>query len=71
MQFFVTLKRFYFEGMWRQKLQTNIDYPVTNFDMRTFTENKVDPGRVFYNLYAVSNHTGGLDGGHCKYRLHI
>ncbi|PIK56391.1 putative ubiquitin carboxyl-terminal hydrolase 8 [Apostichopus japonicus] len=60
----IHLKRFYFEGMWRQKLQTNIDYPVTNFDMRMFTENKVDPGRVFYNLYAVSNHTGGLDGGH-------
>ncbi|XP_071942708.1 ubiquitin carboxyl-terminal hydrolase 8-like [Antedon mediterranea] len=65
----IHLKRFYFEGRWRQKLQTNVDFPLTDLDLLPLT---VGPKtRKSYFLYGVSCHTGGLDGGHytamCKH----
>ncbi|XP_033105688.1 ubiquitin carboxyl-terminal hydrolase 8-like isoform X2 [Anneissia japonica] len=58
----IHLKRFYFEGRWRQKLQTNIDFPLTGLDLIPHT---VGPKvNCSYFLYGVSSHTGGLDGGH-------
>ncbi|XP_043942308.1 ubiquitin carboxyl-terminal hydrolase 8 [Protopterus annectens] len=59
----VHLKRFSYEGRWRQKLQTFVDFPLENLDISQFV---IGPKSNFkkYNLYAVSNHYGGLDGGH-------
>ncbi|XP_041031112.1 ubiquitin carboxyl-terminal hydrolase 8 isoform X3 [Carcharodon carcharias] len=59
----VHLKRFSYEGRWKQKLQTNVDFPLENLDLSNYIigpRNNVKR----YNLFAVSNHYGGLDGGH-------
>ncbi|XP_026878583.2 ubiquitin carboxyl-terminal hydrolase 8 [Electrophorus electricus] len=59
----VHLKRFWYEGRWKQKLQTSVDFPLENLDLLQYV---IGPKNNLkrYNLYAVSNHYGGLDGGH-------
>ncbi|XP_072421519.1 ubiquitin carboxyl-terminal hydrolase 8 isoform X1 [Chiloscyllium punctatum] len=59
----VHLKRFSYEGRWKQKLQTNVDFPLENLDLFSYL---IGPRSNVkrYNLFAVSNHYGGLDGGH-------
>ncbi|MED6268382.1 hypothetical protein CHARACLAT_021848 [Characodon lateralis] len=59
----VHLKRFSYEGRWKQKLQTSVDFPLDNLDLAQYV---IGPKQNLrrYNLYGVSNHYGGLDGGH-------
>uniref|UniRef100_A0A3P9MNP3 Ubiquitin carboxyl-terminal hydrolase 8 n=1 Tax=Oryzias latipes TaxID=8090 RepID=A0A3P9MNP3_ORYLA len=59
----VHLKRFSYEGRWKQKLQTTVDFPLDNLDL---TQYVIGPKQTLkrYYLYGVSNHYGGLDGGH-------
>ncbi|XP_066270797.1 ubiquitin carboxyl-terminal hydrolase 8-like isoform X2 [Branchiostoma lanceolatum] len=58
----IHLKRFKYEGVWRQKLNTNVDFPLSSLDMRTFI---VGPKpQPHYKLFAVSNHYGTMEGGH-------
>ncbi|KAM9409487.1 ubiquitin carboxyl-terminal hydrolase 8 [Pholidichthys leucotaenia] len=68
----VHLKRFSYEGRWKQKLQTSVDFSLDCLDL---TQYVIGPKQRLnkYNLYGVSNHYGGLDGGHytayCKNAL--
>lgn len=59
----VHLKRFSYEGRWKQKLQTYVDFPLDTLDLAQYV---IGPKQNLkrYNLYGVSNHYGGLDGGH-------
>ncbi|XP_051919674.1 ubiquitin carboxyl-terminal hydrolase 8 [Hippocampus zosterae] len=59
----VHLKRFSYEGRWKQKLQTSVDFPLDALDL---TQYVIGPKQNLkrYNLFGVSNHYGGLDGGH-------
>ncbi|CAH6787932.1 ubiquitin carboxyl-terminal hydrolase 8 [Phodopus roborovskii] len=59
----VHLKRFSYDGRWKQKLQTSVDFPLENLDL---TQYVIGPKNSLkkYNLFSVSNHYGGLDGGH-------
>ncbi|TRZ01985.1 hypothetical protein DNTS_024159 [Danionella cerebrum] len=59
----VHFKRFKYEGRWREKLQTLVDFPLDNLDLSQYV---IGPKTNLkkYNLYAVSNHYGGMDGGH-------
>ncbi|KAM9366521.1 ubiquitin carboxyl-terminal hydrolase 8 [Symphorus nematophorus] len=59
----VHLKRFSYEGRWKQKLQTSVDFPLDSLDLAQYV---IGPKQNLkrYNLYGVSNHYGGLDGGH-------
>ncbi|KAJ1180428.1 hypothetical protein NDU88_005649 [Pleurodeles waltl] len=58
----VHFKRFSFEGRWKQKLQTFVDFPLECLDLSQYV---IGPkNNLKYNLFAVSNHYGGLDGGH-------
>ncbi|XP_043120214.1 ubiquitin carboxyl-terminal hydrolase 8 isoform X2 [Puntigrus tetrazona] len=59
----VHLKRFKYDGRWREKLQTLVDFPLDNLDL---TQYVIGPKQNLkkYHLYAVSNHYGGMDGGH-------
>ncbi|XP_018432214.1 PREDICTED: ubiquitin carboxyl-terminal hydrolase 8 [Nanorana parkeri] len=67
----VHLKRFSYEGRWKQKLQTCVDFPLECLDLSQYV---IGP-KTFkkYSLFGVSNHYGGLDGGHytayCKNAL--
>ncbi|XP_033841814.1 ubiquitin carboxyl-terminal hydrolase 8 [Periophthalmus magnuspinnatus] len=59
----VHLKRFSYEGRWKQKLQTSVDFPLDCLDLSQYV---IGPKQSLkkYNVYGVSNHYGGLDGGH-------
>ncbi|NP_001080551.1 ubiquitin specific peptidase 8 L homeolog [Xenopus laevis] len=67
----VHLKRFSFEGRWRQKLQAYVDFPLESLDLSPYVIGPKSSKK--YNLFGVSNHYGGLDGGHytayCKNAL--
>ncbi|KAL0485657.1 ubiquitin carboxyl-terminal hydrolase [Acrasis kona] len=61
----VHLKRFQFTRISRDKLETSIDYPIQGLDLTNHLQHNLEgnPNRV-YDLFAVSNHYGGLGGGH-------
>lgn len=56
----IHLKRFSFDGMWREKLQTFVDFP-TDLELHSFVEYHKNPK---YKLYGILNHYGTLEGGH-------
>lgn len=75
----IHLKRFSLDGRWRQKLQTTVDFPLSdlNVDCTNVLPQSAYGGqthRLSYNLCAVVNHYGHLDGGHytafCKLDNH-
>ncbi|XP_052744434.1 ubiquitin carboxyl-terminal hydrolase 8 isoform X1 [Bicyclus anynana] len=63
----IHFKRFYVDpkeymcNAYRKK-QTYIDFPLEDLDMRQFSLQC--PENQIYNLYAVSNHYGSMEGGH-------
>ncbi|XP_057701493.1 ubiquitin carboxyl-terminal hydrolase 4 isoform X2 [Corythoichthys intestinalis] len=59
----VHLKRFSYNRCLRDKLDTVVDFPIKDLDMSEFLS---DPkaGPHTYDLVAVSNHYGGMGGGH-------
>uniref|UniRef100_A0A665UW35 Ubiquitin carboxyl-terminal hydrolase 4 n=1 Tax=Echeneis naucrates TaxID=173247 RepID=A0A665UW35_ECHNA len=61
----VHLKRFSYNRCWRDKLDTVVDFPIRDLNMSEFVcDPKASP--YIYDLIAVSNHYGGMGGGHCK-----
>ena len=58
------LKRFSYNRYWRDKLDTLINFPLTGFDLTEACLNKEDNEKAVYDLHAISNHFGGLGGGH-------
>jgi len=57
------LKRFSYNHLWRDKISTFVDFPVEGLDIKHWVFNKEEKNTV-YDLFAVSNHFGGLGGGH-------
>jgi ubiquitin C-terminal hydrolase len=62
----IHLKRFSYNRVFRDKIDTLVEVPLTDLDLSgylTDDNNKTTISK--YNLIAVSNHYGGLGGGHC------
>eukprot|EP00041_Stephanoeca_diplocostata_P030259 m.910458 g.910458 ORF g.910458 m.910458 type:complete len:1322 (+) comp23723_c0_seq3:81-4046(+) len=59
----IHLKRFYFEGPFRSKIDTLVKFPMGNLNMAEHCKGTAT-GSSQYNLFAVSNHFGNLEGGH-------
>uniref|UniRef100_A0A8C4XXS7 Ubiquitin carboxyl-terminal hydrolase n=1 Tax=Gopherus evgoodei TaxID=1825980 RepID=A0A8C4XXS7_9SAUR len=59
----VHLKRFSYSRYMRDKLDTLVGFPINDLDMSEFLINP-NAGPCRYNLIAVSNHYGGMGGGH-------
>jgi len=59
----IHLKRFSFSKFFRDKIDTFVDFPLEGLDMGPVTIGPKDKPTVF-DLIAVSNHYGGLGGGH-------
>ncbi|VDM37864.1 unnamed protein product [Toxocara canis] len=59
----VHLKRFHFTRWSREKIDLPVEFPLSGLDL---TGRVVDTrcGKFVYDLIAVSNHAGGLGGGH-------
>lgn len=69
----VHLKRFNFSKYSRDKITTTVNFPLTSLDISKFKA-KESLGHnsssdrhnyAVYDLFAVSNHSGGMGGGHC------
>uniref|UniRef100_A0A3B3ZK35 Ubiquitin carboxyl-terminal hydrolase n=1 Tax=Periophthalmus magnuspinnatus TaxID=409849 RepID=A0A3B3ZK35_9GOBI len=59
----VHLKRFSYSRYMRDKLDSLVDFPLRDLDMSEFLINP-NAGPCVYDLIAVSNHYGGMGGGH-------
>lgn len=60
----IHLKRFSYSRFWRDKLDTLVDFPITNLDMGEYLLHNPNNESKLYDLIAVANHYGGLGGGH-------
>jgi ubiquitin carboxyl-terminal hydrolase 4/11/15 len=59
----IHLKRFKSRGMWNEKLNSFVDFPVSGLDLSEYALGAQQHAPI-YDLYAVSNHYGGMGGGH-------
>ncbi|ORX87301.1 cysteine proteinase [Anaeromyces robustus] len=60
----IHLKRFYFQGPFRDKITKSINFPLKNLDLSKYTFSFDFNKHFRYNLFAISNHYGTLSGGH-------
>ncbi|KAK4400238.1 Ubiquitin carboxyl-terminal hydrolase 10 [Sesamum angolense] len=59
------LKRFSYSRWLKNKLDTLVNFPIHNLDLSKYVKSKdASEGSHVYELYAISNHYGGLGGGH-------
>lgn len=59
------LKRFSYSRWLKNKLDTFVNFPTRNLDLSNYVKsNEASEGSHVYELYAISNHYGGLGGGH-------
>ncbi|KAL6979385.1 ubiquitinyl hydrolase 1 [Sarracenia purpurea var. burkii] len=59
------LKRFSYSRYLKNKLDTFVNFPIHNLDLSKYVKCKDQFGQShIYELYAISNHYGGLGGGH-------
>ncbi|TPX77781.1 hypothetical protein CcCBS67573_g00939 [Chytriomyces confervae] len=67
----VHLKRFYYQGPFKSKIDTYVDFPLASMDLGKYLA--ASGGRSdsnVYDLYAVSNHAGTLGNGHYTATVH-
>ncbi|GAB4857168.1 hypothetical protein Ancab_015078 [Ancistrocladus abbreviatus] len=60
----IHLKRFSYSRFLKSKLETYVDFPISDLDLSGFVSHKAGTSSGQYMLYAVSNHYGGMGGGH-------
>jgi ubiquitin C-terminal hydrolase len=72
----IHIKRFNYTAYSRGKVNTDVQYPLTGLDLSpyiskdvTVTEGHVSSVPPIYDLVGISNHSGGLSGGH--YTAHV
>ncbi|CAK9137481.1 unnamed protein product [Ilex paraguariensis] len=65
----IHLKRFSYSRSMKHKLETFINFPIHDFDLTNYVANKNNSRRQLYELYALTNHYGGMGSGH--YTAHI
>lgn len=53
----------------KHKLETFVNFPIHDFDLTNYVANKNNSKRQLYELYALTNHYGGMGSGH--YTAHI
>lgn len=59
----VQLKRFQFTRQTRRKLNTKVDFPLTELDLQPYMAAGA-PNMGVYDLYGTVHHVGALGGGH-------
>ena len=67
----IHLKRFSYNRYFKNKLETFVDFPVDELDFSTYIAHKNSEFSNRYMLYAISNHYGGLGGGHYTASIHV
>ncbi|AEE31532.1 ubiquitin-specific protease 11 [Arabidopsis thaliana] len=57
------LKRFTYSRYFKNKIDTLVNFHIHDLDLSKYVKNE-DGQSYLYELYAISNHYGGLGGGH-------
>jgi ubiquitin C-terminal hydrolase len=60
----IHLKRFSYSRYTKNKLETSVDFPIHDLDLSRYIRDRSGQMSNHYQLYAVSNHYGGMGGGH-------
>jgi len=62
----IHLKRFSYNKYWRDKIDALVEFPLTGLDMSKYVNDPTQKTErnCFYDLIGVSNHFGGMGGGH-------
>eukprot|EP00249_Psilotum_nudum_P021021 c27938_g1_i1 orf=647-3565(+) len=60
----VHLKRFSYSRFSKNKLETFVNFPIHDLDLTKYISRKDGSRLQCYELYAISNHYGGMGGGH-------
>uniref|UniRef100_A0A0E0E7M1 Ubiquitin carboxyl-terminal hydrolase n=1 Tax=Oryza meridionalis TaxID=40149 RepID=A0A0E0E7M1_9ORYZ len=60
----IHLKRFSYTQFTRNKLETFVDFPISDLDLSSYIIDKSELSDCHYRLYAISNHYGNMGGGH-------
>ncbi|XVE75847.1 hypothetical protein DITRI_Ditri12bG0124200 [Diplodiscus trichospermus] len=60
----IHLKRFSYSRFFKNKLETFVDFPIHDLNLSNYISHIDGQLSHFYQLYAVSNHYGGMGGGH-------
>ncbi|KAL5744951.1 hypothetical protein ACOSP7_026097 [Xanthoceras sorbifolium] len=65
----IHMKRFSYSRSMKHKLETFVNFPIHDFDLTNYVAIKNSSQRQLYELYALTNHYGGMGSGH--YTAHI
>ncbi|ESR43742.1 hypothetical protein CICLE_v100137952mg, partial [Citrus x clementina] len=65
----IHLKRFSYSRSMKHKLETFVNFPIHDFNLTKYVANKNSSRCQLYELYALTNHYGGMGSGH--YTAHI
>ncbi|XP_042476652.1 ubiquitin carboxyl-terminal hydrolase 8-like isoform X1 [Macadamia integrifolia] len=66
----IHLKRFSYSRFMKNKLETFVDFPIHGLDLSTYIAHNNSQLSHRYMLYAISNHFGGMGGGHYTAFVH-
>lgn len=60
----IHLKRFSYSRSMKHKLETFVNFPIHDLDLTKYVANKNLSQPQLYELYALTNHYGGMGSGH-------
>ncbi|KAK8667733.1 hypothetical protein V6N13_007879 [Hibiscus sabdariffa] len=60
----IHLKRFSYSRFFKNKLETYVDFPIHDLNLSNYISPTEGQLSNRYQLYAISNHYGGMGGGH-------
>ncbi|XP_022744201.1 ubiquitin carboxyl-terminal hydrolase 8-like isoform X3 [Durio zibethinus] len=60
----IHLKRFSYSRFFKNKLETYVDFPIHDLNLSNYISHIDGQISNCYQLYAISNHYGGMGGGH-------
>lgn len=61
----IHLKRFSYNRFMKNKLETFVEFPIhDNWDLSAYIAHRTEHPSDHYRLYAVSNPSGNMEGGH-------
>ncbi|XWS66580.1 hypothetical protein CRYUN_Cryun05aG0211800 [Craigia yunnanensis] len=60
----IHLKRFSYSRFFKNKLETYVDFPIHDLNLSNYISRIDGQLSNCYQLYAISNHYGGMGGGH-------
>ncbi|RID68847.1 hypothetical protein BRARA_C00982 [Brassica rapa] len=66
----IHLKRFSYSRFMKNKLEAFVDFPIDGLDLSSYISYKNGQTTYRYMLYAISNHYGGMGGGHYTAYVH-